>query len=198
MGSLSTGDEATGTAVPPVWGPDPWRRYEFRWWDGTGWTEHVRNGTNTAIDPPPASTYADAGLQGVAPAYERAWSGAVPAHLSFFGAVSRCFRNYVNFKDRAAPSEYWWFFLFYVLVVFGLALLEAVLFRSYTAVPALLAILAMFLPILAVTVRRLHDTGKSGWMILVGYIPIVGSILMIVWTVTPSYPRPNRWGPPPQ
>ena len=59
-------------------------------------------------------------------------------------------------------------------------------------------VLATFLPTLAVVVRRLHDTGKSGWYYLIGLIPLVGSILLIIALVTDSQPGSNQWGPNPK
>ncbi|WP_243398301.1 DUF805 domain-containing protein [Deinococcus koreensis] len=63
---------------------------------------------------------------------------------------------------------------------------------------AVLYALAVFVPSLAVTVRRLHDTGKSGWWYLIGLIPLVGGLVLLVFTVLDSEPGSNRWGPNPK
>ena len=90
-------------------------------------------------------------------------SGAAPAR-SFGEAVKVCFQNYATFRGRASRSEYWWFFLFCILLGFVGGFLEAAMGRD-GAVLSGLASLATFLPSLSVTVRRLHDTGRSGWWI---------------------------------
>ena len=59
-------------------------------------------------------------------------------------------------------------------------------------------LLAIVIPSLAVAIRRLHDTGKSGWMILVGIIPLIGSIWLLILYCTDSQPGPNKWGPNPK
>src|ERR1700712_2760705 len=98
-------------------------------------------------------------------------------------AVQTCFRKYVDFSGRASRSEYWWFFLAYFVVA-----VVAQLINRY--LPAVV-ILIVLLPLIAVTVRRLHDIGKSGWMILIGLIPIVGMLVLIYWYVQPSQPGAN-------
>jgi uncharacterized membrane protein YhaH (DUF805 family) len=91
----------------------------------------------------------------------------------------------VDFKGRASRSEYWWFALFVVLVSFAAGLLG-------DAANALVA-LALFLPYLAVSARRLHDIGRSGWWQLVWYIPFIGWMVMIYWCVQDSE-GPNAYG----
>ncbi|CAN5911568.1 DUF805 domain-containing protein [soil metagenome] len=101
-------------------------------------------------------------------------------------AVTTCFRKYVDFSGRASRSEYWWFFFAY----FGVAIVGR-LINQYIAVVVILIVL---LPLIAVTVRRLHDIGKSGWMVLIGLIPVVGTLVLIYFYVQPSQPGANRWG----
>ncbi|MET0208624.1 MAG: DUF805 domain-containing protein [Burkholderiaceae bacterium] len=101
-------------------------------------------------------------------------------------AVQTCFRKYVDFSGRASRPEYWWFFLAYFVVAF-----VGQLINRYIPVVIMLAVI---LPLLAVTVRRLHDIGKSGWMILIGLIPILGILVLIYLYVQPSQPGINRWG----
>lgn len=110
--------------------------------------------------------------------------------MSFGDAISTCFNKYAEFVGRARRSEYWWFFLFVVLV-------DLVVSRLSNTV-AVLALLALFVPNLAVGVRRMHDTGKSGWYLLVGLIPIVGWIIVLVWLATEGDPNPNQYGPSPK
>jgi uncharacterized membrane protein YhaH (DUF805 family) len=103
-------------------------------------------------------------------------------------------KNYVNFQGRAARPEYWWYILFYVIAYLVLVAIDAALGMQLLAVIFALAVL---LPTLAVTVRRLHDLDKSGWWILIGFVPIVGAILLIYWYAQPGTPGDNRFGPQP-
>lgn len=104
-------------------------------------------------------------------------------------AVETCFRKYVDFSGRASRSEYWWFFLAYLIVA-----IVAIVGRLINQYIPIAVILVVLLPLMAVTVRRLHDIGKSGWMILIGLIPIIGMLVLIYLYVQPSQPGANRWG----
>jgi uncharacterized membrane protein YhaH (DUF805 family) len=111
--------------------------------------------------------------------------------MSFGEALATCFRKYSDFNGRASRAEYWWFFLFYVLAIFGLALLVGL---SHSATPFLL-VLGLILPQIAVAVRRLHDTGKPGTWYLITLIPYVGPIWLIVLLAQKGEPGPNQYGP---
>lgn len=110
--------------------------------------------------------------------------------MTFSEAVSDGFSKYATFSGRTSRSGYWWFYLFYVLVLIGASIIDAVI-----KIPLLtgLAALALFLPSLAILVRRLHDTDHSGWWILISFIPIVGTIVILVFACTASGP-PNQYG----
>ncbi|MEO0498696.1 MAG: DUF805 domain-containing protein, partial [Pseudomonadota bacterium] len=95
--------------------------------------------------------------------------------------------NYFNFRGRARRREFWWFVLFTLMVSLVASLLGDAVNGIVT--------LALILPSLGVTARRLHDIGKSGWWQLVGLIPLIGLILMIYWTIQKSDPGPNEYGP---
>jgi uncharacterized membrane protein YhaH (DUF805 family) len=110
--------------------------------------------------------------------------------MTFGEAVSDGFSKYATFSGRSSRSAYWWFYLFYTLVVVGASIVDAAL---KTPVLAGLVILALFLPSLAVLVRRLHDTDHSGWWVLISFVPLVGTIVLIVFACTDSGP-PNKWG----
>lgn len=98
--------------------------------------------------------------------------------MSFGDAIGECFFNYVNFRDRAARAEYWWWVLFAVIVALVASVLDLLIFRGWETGPFnLVTSLALLLPGLSVTVRRLHDTNRSGWWIL---LPIVPAILTVV------------------
>ncbi|MGL5236138.1 MAG: DUF805 domain-containing protein [Empedobacter falsenii] len=120
------------------------------------------------------------------------------------------FENYANFSGRARRSEYWYFTLcnfiitlaLYILIILSIVISRdsenpGILFYLIYGVLSLYA-LATFIPSLAVIVRRLHDTGKSGWYYLIGLIPLVGAILILIALVTDSQPGSNQWGPNPK
>lgn len=143
--------------------------------------------------------------------------------MSFGQAVKSVFSQYATFTGRARRAEYWWFYLFSVLVsipfqIFFFAMYvasfaaalddtgpngeiapEDVEWGAFAVglVPLVLVGLALFLPTLAVTVRRLHDTGRSGWWYLVGFVPF-GSIVLLVFTVLEGDPHANQYGPDPK
>lgn len=150
-----------------------------------------------AVDPLGAGHAPPAQFAGSPDSAQQWQATRTSAGLSFAGAVARCLKNSVNFKDRAVRSEYWWFVVFCVVVLVGLVGLEVALLGRKTAVLTGVAWVLLQLPLLAVTVRRLHDTGKSGWLQLISFVPLVGPILLTVWLASPGEPTPNNWGPPP-
>lgn len=119
--------------------------------------------------------------------------------MSFTEAVQSCFRKYAVFSGRARRSEYWWWVLFTLLVVFVIGLLTGGGESTGSGMDALLGLtwLALILPSLAVTVRRLHDTGRSGWWWFISFVPLVGPIVMIVFMATAGNQSPNRYGTAP-
>ncbi|PWE55953.1 DUF805 domain-containing protein [Metarhizobium album] len=114
--------------------------------------------------------------------------------MSFTEAVSSALSKYVVFSGRASRSEYWWFVLFNIIVSIVAAGVDAAL--GIQAVGALVS-LALLLPGIAVGVRRLHDIDKSGWWLLIAFVPLIGFIVLIYFFVQPSQPGDNRFGPPP-
>ena len=121
--------------------------------------------------------------------------------MSFADAVRSVLSQYATFSGRARRSEYWWFALFNLLVSIVAAILDAVIgtdFGSGSGVISVIVALVLLLPSLAVTVRRLHDTERSGWWILIGIIPIVGAIVLLVFMVLEGTPGPNRFGASPK
>jgi uncharacterized membrane protein YhaH (DUF805 family) len=121
-------------------------------------------------------------------------------------AVATCFRKYVDFRGRARRSEFWWFFLFSNLfrVAAGMAG-DLVRLFAHAQTPAVAAVvaamnvaaglasLACFLPGLAVSVRRLHDTGRTGWCLLVLLIPVLGVLLLLIFFCSPATPEGARY-----
>lgn len=116
--------------------------------------------------------------------------------MTFAGAIRSVLGNYVNFEGRAPRAEYWWWQLAMVLV----ALLVGGVGYSTNpfAQSAGLLGLLLFLPSLAVAIRRLHDTDRSGWFILLVFVPLIGSLILLWWYLKPGTPGPNRFGPDPR
>jgi uncharacterized membrane protein YhaH (DUF805 family) len=118
--------------------------------------------------------------------------------MGFTEAITSGFRNYVNFSGRAVRSEFWYWVLFAILASIVAGLIDLALFGIEGSSPInSLVGLALFLPGLAVSVRRLHDLDRSGWWILLGLIPLVGIIILIVWYCQRGTNGPNRFGPDP-
>jgi uncharacterized membrane protein YhaH (DUF805 family) len=109
--------------------------------------------------------------------------------MGFVEAIKTCFSKYLDFEGRATRSEYWWWGLFMLL----LAVVMAVVVGETLAN---LVFLGLLLPSLGVGARRLHDIGRSGWWLLVNFIPLIGMILLIYWAVQPSE-GDNAYGPAP-
>ena len=119
--------------------------------------------------------------------------------MGFNEAIRRGFQNYVTFSGRARRAEYWWWYLF-VLLLSGVALfVDIYAFPSSSEVgPAYgLASLAVILPNIAVTVRRLHDTGRSGWWIWLGLIPLIGALILLYWMIKRGDQAANEFGSDP-
>jgi len=115
--------------------------------------------------------------------------------MGFGGAIKTCFRKYATFSGRARRPEYWWWALFNVLITVPLAIVDLAIENSGgPAVLSNLANLALFLPSLAVGVRRLHDTDRRGWWILLWIIPLIGWIIMIVFLCERGTDGANRFG----
>jgi len=114
-------------------------------------------------------------------------------------------KQYADFSGRARRKEYWMFTLFNVVILIPLYLIvvagAALGSNGLVAIGAILYIgyaFAIIIPSLAVCVRRLHDIGKSGWYYLIGFIPLVGAIILIVWFCTDSQTGENEWGSNPK
>jgi len=127
--------------------------------------------------------------------------------MSFGAAIASFWRNYVNFKGRARRSEYWFVVLFLFITNLGAAIVDLGVFiddidgflaTSGFGPVGILWTLATLLPSLALLVRRLHDTDRSAWWILIGLIPFAGAIVLFVFTLFDSTLGDNRFGPSPK
>jgi uncharacterized membrane protein YhaH (DUF805 family) len=116
--------------------------------------------------------------------------------MDFGQAIASGFRGYARFSGRSSRSEYWFWVLFVVIVGGIAAVLDAFLFPGsvYVGLIRLVWTLAVFLPGIAVSVRRLHDINKSGWWYLLILIPLVGWIILIVWACRSGDEGDNRFG----
>lgn len=103
--------------------------------------------------------------------------------------------RYADFQGRAARPEYWWFVLFNLLVNIAIGIIAGILGETVGSILSLLVMLALIIPGIAVTVRRLHDTDRSGWWILIALVPLVGAIVLLVFMVLRGTPGENRFGP---
>ena len=104
--------------------------------------------------------------------------------MTFGESISICFTKYAAFNGRASRSEYWWWFLFTFLASAATGIVSQSLSALFS--------LGVMLPSLAVGARRLHDTNRSGWFLLLWFIPLIGWIILIVWAVQEAT-EPNRF-----
>jgi uncharacterized membrane protein YhaH (DUF805 family) len=129
--------------------------------------------------------------------------------MSFGQAVASYFQNFANFNGRAPRSAYWWVFLFNVLVAAVLAIADNVLGIAYTLQGPngpmsmgygpiyTIYLVAVIIPSIALSVRRLHDRDTSGWWFLLVFIPFIGAIILFVWFCLKGTEGDNRFGPNP-
>jgi uncharacterized membrane protein YhaH (DUF805 family) len=170
----------TPSSPQPGWYPDPSNPSQLRYWDGSLWTADPARPQDTAATAYPQQSY-DELAQGP---------------MSITDAVTTCLTKYVDFSGRARRSEYWWFALALFVVSLVVSLFGSVV-HARTILSDLFS-LAVFLPSLAVSVRRLHDTDRSGWWYLLVLIPVVGWIILIVFMCLDSGRGANRYGPSPK
>lgn len=113
-------------------------------------------------------------------------------------------RRYADFSGRSRRKEFWMFQLGIVLLYIAVVILGAILGAisetraGIVMIIFAIAMLGLIIPSLAVAVRRLHDQDKSGWMILLGFIPLIGGIILLVFYCTEGTPGPNQYGPDPK
>ena len=108
----------------------------------------------------------------------------------------KAMKQYVDFSGRARRKEYWMYFLVYFLITLVCGVVEGVL--SMPGTLTTIVALVHLLPSLGVTVRRLHDTGRSGWWILLSFIPIIGALVLLYFMVISGEPQDNAYGPNPK
>lgn len=118
-------------------------------------------------------------------------------NFGFFDWAMKCLKNYVNFSGRARRKEYWYFYLFQILIGLILGLSLGIMGVSEGGIDAISSLLSLFffLPTLAVGARRLHDVNRSGWWMLLA-LTIIGLIPLLIWAVMETKPESNQWGEP--
>ena len=117
--------------------------------------------------------------------------------MSFTDAIRSVFSQYVGFTGRARRSEFWYWTLFQIIVGVVASILDRAVFDRNNAAFSVIVGLGLLLPSLAVAVRRLHDSGRTGWWLLIGLIPVIGTIILIVFYVQDSH-GDNKYGPSPK
>ena len=124
--------------------------------------------------------------------------------MGFAEAIKSFWSNYATFKGRARRSEYWFIQLFLIITNVAVGAIDLALMNGDVdrfiangggGIVGLVWILVTIVPALAVLVRRLHDTGKSGWWVLMGFVPFAGAIVLFVFTVLDSTPGENKYCP---
>jgi len=120
--------------------------------------------------------------------------------MSFLEAIQTCLRKYADFTGRASRPEYWWFALAYVILYFGGVILVSAIGERLVGGAGfvlLMVMLGFVIPMLAAMVRRLHDTGRSGWWYFITLVPFVGPIILLVILASEGEHGLNQYGPPP-
>lgn len=125
--------------------------------------------------------------------------------MDFMTAVKHVLKNnYANFQGRARRSEYWWFTLFSMIVstvaqiVMGaVAATGSTILALIFGIAFLVLMLGLIIPSIAVSIRRMHDTGRSGWWLLIGFIPLIGFLVILYFFVQRGTVGPNDWGADP-
>lgn len=106
-------------------------------------------------------------------------------------------KKYAVFSGRATRSEYWYFILFNILISIGISIFITVVSESLEFVSSLYA-LAVVIPSIAVAARRLHDTGRSAWWLLIAFVPLIGAIVLLIFFVGKSEEDSNKYGSNPK
>ena len=109
--------------------------------------------------------------------------------MPLMDAAKTCVQKSFTIEGRASRSEYWWFMLILAVAQIGLDAADTAL-----GTPLSLLILAMIPANITVAIRRLHDLGKSGWMLLLGIIPLIGVLVLLYWFVSDGQPHANDYG----
>ncbi len=114
----------------------------------------------------------------------------------------KALKSYFDFTGRARRKEYWMYILFHILILFALgfssSLAQEAMGINFGAIVVLIYVLATIIPTLAVLVRRLHDTNRSGWWFMIRFVPLVGDIILLIFLVSEGDTGANAYGPDPK
>ncbi|MEM6344484.1 MAG: DUF805 domain-containing protein [Bacteroidota bacterium] len=114
----------------------------------------------------------------------------------------KALKSYADFSGRARRKEYWMYILFHLLILLALAfsssLAEGVMGINVGAMVIMIYALGTVIPTLAVMVRRLHDTNRSGWWFMIRFVPLVGDIILLIFLVSEGDNGDNNYGPDPK
>jgi len=118
--------------------------------------------------------------------------------MDFFAAVKSALNKYATFTGRASRSEFWFFYLFLAIVDSIAGVVDAFILNNSNSPLTIIMGLGFFVPLIAVATRRLHDIDRSGWWQLLAFLPIIGTIILIIWLCTAGTAGNNRFGANPQ
>lgn len=115
--------------------------------------------------------------------------------VSFIQAFQLFFKNYVNFKERSSRGAFWWWYLWSILIGIALLVPDMMIFGVDAEIQPFgsLFSLATLIPGIAISVRRLHDVGKSGWWLLLT-LTIIGILVLLFWMIQPADEGTNKYG----
>ncbi|ANV88799.1 hypothetical protein AWQ22_11560 [Picosynechococcus sp. PCC 7117] len=105
----------------------------------------------------------------------------------------KAWQNYTNFSGRARRKEFWYVFIINLLISLVLGVFQETFLGVIASLVSIIYSLAFILPGIALSIRRLHDTGRSGWWLLIGFVPLIGVIVLIVFFASDSQPGPNQY-----
>jgi uncharacterized membrane protein YhaH (DUF805 family) len=105
-------------------------------------------------------------------------------------------KKYAVFSGRARRMEYWMFVLFNFIIAIVIGIVEGIL--GSPAILSMIYSLAVLIPSIAVSMRRLHDIGRTGWWLLIAFVPLIGAVVLLVFMVLDSQPGSNAYGPNPK
>ena len=114
--------------------------------------------------------------------------------MGFGEAVSTCFKKSVVWEGRASRAEYWWFYLATILIIIAASIIDQII---GTAVFYIIALIVLILPSIAVLIRRLHDTDRTGWWYWIQLLPLIGLIVILVFMLSGGDEGDNKYGPNP-
>lgn len=121
---------------------------------------------------------------------------AAEANYGIFDWFKKCIRNYAKFSGRARRKEYWYFLLVQFALTIVAMILDYIIFDSPIVLFYMVVAFGLLLPGLAAMVRRLHDTSRSGWWVFISFVPLIGSIILLVFLASDTKQETNQWGPP--